>query len=142
MQTIRQKFLIILGTLCVGLAVVGILLPVLPTTPFLLLAAYFYGRSSKRFYNWLLNNRWFGGYIRNYREGNGIPLKQKVSVILLLWLTIGFSAWLFVSQWWLKGILIAIAIGVTIHLVQVKTYKAGEANLHQNKKGILPDELI
>ena len=118
-----RALLIILGTLCVALGVLGMFLPVLPTTPFLLLAAICYARSSERFYHWLMTNRWCGEYIRNYREGRGIPLKQKVLSILLLWLTIGSTAWLAISQWWVRWILLGIAVGVTIYLVKVKTYK-------------------
>lgn len=121
-QRFNKTFLIILGTLCAGLGVLGIFLPVLPTTPFLLLAAICYSRSSKRFYYWLMNNRWCGEYIRNYREGRGIPLKQKMLMILILWLTIGSTAWLAVTLWWVRLILFAIAIGVTIHLLWLKTY--------------------
>jgi uncharacterized membrane protein YbaN (DUF454 family) len=115
--------LIASGTFFVALGVLGVFLPVLPTTPFLLLAAVCYARSSERFYSWLLNNRWCGEYIRNYREGRGIPLKQKVFAIMLLWLTIGYAALFVVSLWWIKLILVAIAVGVTVHLVRIKTYK-------------------
>lgn len=115
--------LIIVGTLCVVFGIIGVFLPLFPTTPFLLLAAICYSNSSKRFYHWLITNRWWGKYIKNYREGRGIPLKQKVFTILLLWLTIGFTSWLVVSQWWLRWILLGIAAGVTIYLVRVKTYK-------------------
>jgi hypothetical protein len=101
----------------------GMFLPLLPTTPFLLLAAICYARSSERFYHWLMTNRWCGEYIRNYREGRGILLKQKVLTILLLWLTIGSTAWLAISQWWVRWILLGIAVGVTIHLVKIKTFK-------------------
>ena len=69
MENLKKNLLIAAGTLCVVLGVIGMFIPVLPTTPFLLLAAVCYGRSSKRFYHWLLTNRWFGEYIRNYREG-------------------------------------------------------------------------
>ena len=118
-----RALLIILGTLCVALGVFGMFLPVLPTTPFLLLAAICYARSSERFYHWLMTNRLCGEYIRNYREGRGIPLKQKILIILLLWLTISSTAWLAVSQWWVRWILLGIAVGVTIHLVKLKTYR-------------------
>ena len=118
-----RTLLIVLGTLCVALAVLGMFLPVLPTTPFLLLAAICYSRSSERFYRWLITNRWCGEYIRNYRDGRGIPLKQKVLTILLLWLTIGSTAWLAVSQWWIRLILFGIAVSVTVHLLRIKTYK-------------------
>jgi len=87
----------------VALAVLGLFLPVLPTTPFLLLAAVCYARSSERFYHWLMTNRWFGEYIRNYREGRGIPLKQKVLTISLLWVTIGYAAAFIVSTFCLRG---------------------------------------
>ena len=113
--------LVILGTLSVALGVIGAVLPVLPTTPFLLLAAALYARSSKRFYNWLLNNRMFGSYIRNYREGNGIPAKVKVFVICLLWLTIGSSAIFAIQNNYIRVLLFLIAIGVTAHLVAIKT---------------------
>lgn len=113
------------GTLCVALGLVGILIPVLPTTPFLLLAAVCYGRSSPRFLHWLLTNRWFGAYIRNYREGRGLPRREKALTILALWLTIGVSAVYVVSHWWLRLALIAIALGVTIHLLWIKAAKLG-----------------
>lgn len=123
MKGLIRALLIVLGTLCVVLGVLGIFLPVLPTTPFLLLAAICYARSSERFYHWLMTNRWCGEYIRNYREGRGVPLKQKMLTIFLLWLTIGSTAWLAISQWWVRWILLGIAVGVTIHLVKIKTYK-------------------
>ena len=112
---------IILGSLCVVLALIGTVAPVLPTTPFLLLAAYFYARSSQRFYTWLTTNRWFGQYIRNYREGRGLPLLHKVITIALVWLSIGSAALLVVSSWWMRAILVIIALGVTLHLARIKT---------------------
>jgi len=118
-----RSLLIVLGTFCVALGVLGVFLPVLPTTPFLLLAAICYARSSERFYQWLVSNRWCGEYIRNYRDDRGIPLKIKILTILLLWLTIGSTAWLAISQWWVRWILVGIAVGVTIHLVTTKTLK-------------------
>jgi uncharacterized membrane protein YbaN (DUF454 family) len=121
---LTKTLLLVCGTLCVALATLGIFLPVLPTTPFLLLAAACYAKSSERFYNWLLTNRWFGRYIQNYRQGRGIPLRHKVITIVLLWLTIGYTAWFLVSPWWGKLILLGIATGVTIHLARIKTLRA------------------
>jgi len=118
-----RVLLIILGTLCVALGILGMFLPVLPTTPFLLLAAICYGRSSETFYQWLITNRWCGRYIRNYREGRGILLKQKIVTIALLWVAIGSTAWFAVSRWWARGLLLGIAIGVTVHLLKMKTYQ-------------------
>ncbi|MDP3025258.1 MAG: YbaN family protein [candidate division Zixibacteria bacterium] len=115
--------LIITGTFFVGLGVLGIFLPLLPTTPFLLLAAVCYARSSKRFYNWLLNNKWFGNYIKNYRERKGVPLKVKVLSISFLWITIGYSVVFVVHIFLVRIILILIAMGVTTHILSIKTLK-------------------
>ena len=126
MKRLQHFLLIAGGTLFVALGVIGILVPVLPTTPFLLLAAVCYAKSSQRFYDWLMTNRVFGSYIRNYREGRGISIAHKIVSISLLWLTIGYSAGFAVSQWWLKLILLGIAAGVTLHLVRVKTFRPDE----------------
>ncbi len=115
--------LIALGTLSVALGMLGMFLPVLPTTPFLLLAAFCYGRSSPRLHRWLSTNRCFGKYLANYREGRGIPRRQKALTILLLWLTIGSTACLTTSPWWLPPLLLGIAVAVTIHLLRIKTYR-------------------
>ncbi len=115
--------MVICGTFSVILGVLGMFLPIMPTTPFLLLASICYSRSSKRFYNWLISNRWCGKYIRNYREGRGISLKHKIFSIAMLWLTTGYSVWFVISLWWVRLILLAIVIGVTIHLVMIKTFK-------------------
>jgi uncharacterized membrane protein YbaN (DUF454 family) len=114
--------LITTGTIFVGLRILGIFIPILPTTPFLLLAAACYARSSKKFYDWLINNKLIGTYIKNYREGKGFPLKVKVFTISLLWITILFSVFFILHISWIKIILIIIAIGVTIHILTIKTY--------------------
>ena len=118
-----RYLLIIAGTIFLGLGIIGIFLPILPTTPFLLLAAACYARSSKRFYDRLLNNKWFGTYIKNYHEGRGVPLKVKVFTIFLLWITILASVFFVISDFWIKIVLIIIAIVVTIHILTIKTYK-------------------
>lgn len=119
---IRKALLIFAGTLCVGLGVLGMFLPLMPTTVFLLLAAYCYSHSSEKFHNWLLSNRWLGSYIKNYKGGKGISVRQKVSTIIMLWLSIGFSMWM-VGGFWINLLLAAIALGVTVHLVMIKTYR-------------------
>ena len=124
---IKKWLLITAGTISVGLAFLGVLLPLLPTTPFLLLAAACYVRSSEKFYDWLLNHRWFGAYIRNYREGRGIPLMTKVTAITMVWLTIGYSAIFVVPLLVVKILLVLIAIGVTKHLLSLKTLEQGNS---------------
>ena len=120
---LMRGVLIITGTFFVGLGVLGILLPLLPTTPFLLLAAACYARSSRRFYDWLLNNKWFGNYIKNYRERKGVPLKVKVLSISFLWITIGYSVVFVVHILLIRIILILMAMGVTTHILSIKTLK-------------------
>lgn len=119
----KRGMLAAVGTLSVLLAVAGIFIPVLPTTPFLLLAAACYARSSKRFYAWLTTNRWCGWHIMNYREGRGIPRRQKVIAILFLWVSIGYAALFAVKPLWGACLLLGIAVAVTIHLLMIKTSK-------------------
>ena len=118
-----RAVLIVAGTFFLGLGIVGIFLPILPTTPFLLLTAACYARSSARFYNWLLNNRWFGNYIKNYLEGKGIPLRVKVLSISFLWIAIGYSVVFVVHIFPVRMVLVLIAIGVTIHILSLRTLK-------------------
>jgi uncharacterized membrane protein YbaN (DUF454 family) len=120
---IRKAILIFAGTVCVALGVLGMFLPLLPTTVFLLMAAYCYSRSSERFHTWLLTNRLFGPYIKNYKTGKGISMRQKVSTISILWISIGFSIWMLGAGLWVTLLLLAIAIGVTVHLLWIKTYR-------------------
>ena len=112
--------LITLGTFLIGISIVGIFIPVLPTTPLLLLAAALYAKSSRRFYNWLINNRILGRYIKDYREGKGIPLKVKIITISILWITIGYSAIFAIDILWVRILLVLIAVGVTIHIASMK----------------------
>ena len=122
-NNLRRWLLITTGTIFVGLGALGVFLPLLPTTPFLLLAAALYIRSSKRLYNWLITNKWFGTYIKNYREGKGISLTTKIVSIALLWITIGYSVIFIVNILIFRILLILIAVSVSIHLVLVKTLK-------------------
>ncbi|MBI2428177.1 MAG: YbaN family protein [Ignavibacteriales bacterium] len=111
------------GTVLVGIGILGIFLPLLPTTVFFLMAAWCYARSSRRFYEWLHHNKYFGKYIKNYREGKGISVSSKISTIVVLWGGILYS--IFVTQSLVLGlILVAIAIGVTIHIIVIPTHRS------------------
>lgn len=114
---IKNALFVVFGTLSLIIGIIGIILPILPTTPFLLLAAGCYARGSKRFYFWLINNKVFGRYIKNYREGKGIPLKVKIISISFLWITILTSIHFFISIFFVKILLFFIAIGVSIHIL-------------------------
>lgn len=118
----RRALLAAAGVVFTALALLGILLPVLPTTPFLLLAAWCFARSSARLYRWLHENRLFGEYLRRYRNGEGLPLPVKVTTISLLWLTLGGSAaWAWTHQPWLAAALALIGTAVTAHIAGIKT---------------------
>jgi uncharacterized membrane protein YbaN (DUF454 family) len=118
--TAKRRLLVAAGTLCAGLGILGIFIPILPTTPFLLLAAACYLRSSERFYRWLTSNRVFGAYVRNYIEGRGMPIRIKILTILLLWLTIGLSIAFAVQNLVVRIVLVSIAVGVTAHIALIR----------------------
>lgn len=120
-QKLKQTLWISGGILCVVLGTLGIFLPVLPTTVFFLLAAAAFAHSSDRLYKWIMNHRVFGRFIYNYRQYHAILVQTKVVSVSFLWLTIGASAIFAVDQWWLRGLLAVIAIGVTWHILALKT---------------------
>jgi len=116
-----------LGSLFVGLATLGVVLPLLPTTPFLLLAAACYARSSKRFYDWLLANRVFGPTIRHWQENRCVALRTKIAAISLLVLTLGSSIVFFVPLWPVKFLLLGVGVWVVQFLVRLPTTPSGSA---------------
>jgi len=127
---VTRALWLVAGLICVGLGTIGIVLPILPTTPFLLAAAACFCKSSTRMYNWLLNNKWFGEYIRNYKEGRGLPLKTKIASLTVLWMTIGVSTVFFLNRLLppmlvlpMQLIMVAVAVGVSIHVLRLPTFK-------------------
>mgnify|MGYP006306531853 CR=1 FL=1 len=110
-----------LGFLCVTLGVIGIVLPLVPTTFPLLLAAALFARSSERFLRWLLHHRLFGTYIRNYREGRGMTRRHKITTLLTLWVGIALSIYFSRSAVIAIVVLVIVLIGVTIHIVMLPT---------------------
>lgn len=116
-----MKFLLnIIGGIAVVLAILGIFLPLLPTTPFLLLASACFVRGSERLHRWLLNNRLFGEYLRNIEDKKGMPLRGKVITLVLLWGSLAYSIYV-VRPLLLKGMLVAIGVSVTILILRMKT---------------------
>jgi uncharacterized protein len=113
-----RMFFVGAGTLSLVLGIIGIFLPLLPTTPFLLLASACYMRGSERLHRRLLNHPHLGPYIRNFEEGRGIPRRAKVSVILLMWVSCGFSMYL-VPHTVLRVGLAVIASAVTVWLLRM-----------------------
>ncbi len=118
---LKKWLLIAAGTFCVITGLIGVFFPVLPTTPFLILAALCYMRSSERLYRLLMGNRLCGSYIRNYLEGRGMTLKAKILTLLLLWLILGATISFAVSGLVVRSILLAVGAGVTIHILAIRT---------------------
>ncbi len=122
-QKIGRALFFVAGSVSLALGAIGIVLPILPTTPFLLLALACYFRSSERMTHWMLTNRYFGKYIRNYKEGKGIPLKTKLFAITILWIAMVYSAIFIIPIWIVQLILFAVATAVTLHLFRLPTYR-------------------
>jgi len=123
---IQALLLTAAGGLFVVLGVTGIFLPLLPTTPFLLLAAACYAESSPRRLRRLLANRWFGRYLRDYRAGRGIPISVKAWTLLLLWTTLALSAACATGLLWVRLLLGLIALGVTLHILMLPSCSSRE----------------
>lgn len=129
-QKVTRALWLIAGMICLFLGAIGIVLPILPTTPFLLASAACFCKSSSRMYNWLLSNKWFGEYIRNYKEGRGLPMKTKITALTVLWITIGFSTIFLLIRLLppqlvlpMQLIMVVVAIGVSIHILRLPTFK-------------------
>ena len=121
LNTSLRWTLFFVGWLAVILGVIGIFLPVLPTVPFLLLAGACFGRSSERFYTWLLNHAHLGPLIRPYLHGHGISKTNKLKAICLIWVSIAVSAIFLINIYWVRGVLLVIGLGVTLYLLRLPT---------------------
>jgi len=119
----KRVFFLVSGFVSLGLAILGIFLPVLPTTPFLLLSAYCFSRSSKKWHQWLIKHKHFGKIIRDYNERRGVSLRIKIFAISFLWITILFSVVVVVEPIVLDFLLITIATFVTIHILKLQTLR-------------------
>ena len=120
----RRAMLLVCGTLSLALGVLGIFVPLLPTTCFLLVSAWCYARSSPRLYGWLLGQRYVGAYLRRYRDERTIPAPVKTASLVIMWISIGYGV-ITVPNLLIRLTLLAIAIGVTIHLVRLPSSKPG-----------------
>ncbi len=110
-----------MGVIALGLGLVGIVVPLIPTTPFLLLAAACFTRSSDRLYQWLIRHRWFGSYIKNYQEHRAITRRARVMALGVLWAAIGYTTLGIAAAWWLQLLLVLMAAGVSLYLLRLKT---------------------
>lgn len=116
-----KAFLIIIGTLSIAMGVIGIVVPLLPTTPLVLLGAACYVKASDELYQRLTRNKWLGGYIRDFREKNGITLKNKVLSLSLMWISILGTILFLAINFWLAAALIIIAVTVSAYILSFNT---------------------
>jgi hypothetical protein len=117
----RKYLYISIGSLFVALGVVGVVVPGLPTTVFLLIAAAFYAKSSDKLYNWLLNHKIFGEYIRNYRQYRAMPLKSKVIALVMMWTAISASTIFFIESNIIRVIVLTAGVVGTIVIYRIRT---------------------
>lgn len=119
-----KSILTILGIVSLALGIAGIFLPLLPTTPLLLLSAWLFVRSSPRLYSWLMNHPRLGPYIKNFRENHAIPLRVKVVSVSMVWLTIGYCIVAVVDEYlWAQIAFTVLAVAVTRHILSYDTLK-------------------
>ena len=118
-----KYILIILGSISLVLGVIGIFLPLLPTTPFLLLSAALYVRSSEKLYDWLISQKYLGTYIRNFREHKAIPLRAKIISVAMVWITLLYCAISISESIFLSIILLILATMISWHILSYKTLK-------------------
>ncbi|ROH75916.1 DUF454 family protein [Lonsdalea populi] len=113
-----RMILIVLGWLAVVLATLGVVLPLLPTTPFLLLAAWCFARSSPRFHYWLLHRSWFGGYLRHWQQHRALPPGVKAKAVMAIVATFAASIWM-VNILWVRGLLLVIMACLLIFMLRL-----------------------
>lgn len=116
----RKRLLLPAGVLAVGFGIAGAFVPLVPTTPFLLLAAACFARSSDRHYEWLMNHRWLGAHVKNYREHKATTKRVKAVSLALLWGSIGYAAIVVADGWAVRALLLCVAVGVTIHVLSLR----------------------
>ena len=121
----KKALLVAAGSVSLALAVLGLFLPLLPTTPFLLLASACYVRSSERLHGWLVGNRVLGGYIRNFQERRGIPLRGRVITVVVLWLPLLYSVYR-LDLLWLEVLLVAMGLVWSVLILRMKAVGGGE----------------
>lgn len=117
----KRLFFFSMGTVFLGVGAVGVVVPVLPTTPLVLASFFCFAKSSKSAERWIMSNRYFGSYIKNYQTYEGVPLDVKIKSIIFLWFMLLFSCYIFLDQIYLLILLPVVGIAVTIHILFLKT---------------------
>lgn len=133
--SIKRYLLIFLGSVALAIGIIGIFLPIMPTTPFLLLAAFCYMRSSERLFTWLINHRIFGAYIYNYMNHKAITKNTKIGSLSFLWLSL-FISMLVISNLLISLLLLVIGTGVSIHVMSLKTLEPEDLHKYRTQKKV------
>lgn len=120
-----------LGFLSLAVGLVGVALPLIPTTGPVLLAAFFFARSSERFHGWLVNHKRFGPGIRDYQAGLGIPARAKATAVVMILVTFGISMAFVVKAWQGRAVLVAVGIGIIWFILSRPTNRSREVAAHQ-----------
>ncbi|MEJ4042915.1 DUF454 family protein [Erwinia sp. SLM-02] len=123
----QRVLLLILGWLAMVLATLGAVLPLLPTTPFLLLAAWCFARSSPRFHHWLLYRSIFGRYLRHWQQHRAMPPGAKSRAIVFILLTFAFSLWM-VKILWVRLMLLAILCCLLVFMARLPVVEEEQEN--------------
>jgi len=118
----KKSLYMVCGFIFLGLGIIGIFLPVLPTTPFLLLTSFCFLRSSEKLHGWLLNHKVFGPPVKNYIEHRALRAKTKAVAVATLWLSLGISIVL-VPNIYVDIVLVAVGVFVSIYLLSLKTLR-------------------
>ena len=120
MQTLQKKFMVGLGWFFILLSAIGVLLPILPTTPFLILALAIFANSSPKFHRMLLNNRWFGPILKEWEDNRTVTRQIKVRATLLVLVSFSFSIFLLQTSWILQAMLMTIAVILLVYIWRLK----------------------
>lgn len=131
-SSLLRWVLIGIGWISIAGGIVGIFLPLVPSVPFLLLAAVCFSRSSERFHRWLIEHKHLGPMVRDYLARGSIPLRAKVIAMAMVWTSFPVTTFLFVRAFWLKVLLMALATGVTLYLLYLPTTSPGDAGKERN----------
>ena len=125
MRNLKKKLYITFGFLAVALAIVGVFIPGLPTVPFLLVALFCFERSSKKYHDMIMNNKYFGPVLQDYYSGKGLTLSIKIKAILFLTCGIAFSIYK-IQNLHARIALAVVWLGVAIHIILLKTKEKKE----------------
>lgn len=117
-------FLISIGIVSTLLGLIGVVLPLLPTTPFLLLAAICFARSSDRFHDWLISTKVYRAYVLEFQKNKGFTFKQKLKMLMSLYIVVGFSIWMIEHLYIRIGLMIMVILQTFVLFVFIKTLPA------------------